>query len=106
MFLGSLMNQPCCPSLVVKMQTLATQYGVGPKTMVAMQQSILAQRQAMSNLTKDQLANISEKNNMIKPVVDSILAEKDDAKLAGLWADGEQALIGIVGASRAIRTRL
>jgi transposase len=24
MFLGSLLNQPCCPSLVVKMQTLAT----------------------------------------------------------------------------------
>jgi len=76
-----------------RMQTLATKYGVGPKTMIAMNQSILAQKTAMSTLTKDQLGNLTEKNNMVKPVIDNILAEKDDANLPNAWAAGEQALI-------------
>lgn len=75
-----------------KFSQLATQKGVSPKAMFAVQQSITQQKQAYANLQKDQLDLLNRQAGTISDVVQNLQSMPDDNARAAAWDGARETL--------------
>lgn len=68
----------------------ATKAGVGPKTLLATQQSLISMKEAKQKLTTAELENHNTKNDQLNALLQPVLAEQDPVKQAALWNQQQQ----------------